>query len=135
MRRQNWNFRLYRQLIWHKITIYFKGIHFCENWIFWNLFLWIDSHLDQNFVGFIFVNAMYNGNFAWFIIRNEVLLRILRGIIELKATFFIKVRNIRRVHSASSSALKNLIKVLWTFCLAVLQYFVKFIFVNCHKQL
>ena len=41
--------------------------------------------------------------------------------------------SVRSAHSISSSVLKNL-KVFRTFCSAILQYFVKFIFVNCHKQ-
>ena len=41
--------------------------------------------------------------------------------------------SVRSVHSVSRSVLKNL-KVFRTFCSAILQYFVKSIFVNCHKQ-
>ena len=41
--------------------------------------------------------------------------------------------SVRSVHFISSTVLKNLI-VFRNFCLAILQYLVKFIFAHCHKQ-
>ena len=41
--------------------------------------------------------------------------------------------SVRSLLSISSSVLKNL-KDFRTFCSAMLQYFLKFIFANCHKQ-
>ena len=73
--------------------------------LFRNLFLRIGGHLDKNIAGIIFVNAMYKGNFAYFVIRNGGLfnnyvysvvriLRCFRIILELKTSFLIGVSNV-----------------------------------------
>ena len=102
MWRQNWNLcRLYRPFIWHsKTTSYVKGIHFCKDWIFRNLFLRIDAYWNKNFCGIFFGECYVQTKFCLIkgINKNNSensVVRILscfRVILELKYTFWLEFR-------------------------------------------